>query len=113
MKTQPHTKIGTQRLVSLVLTLIGTMFLFTVVAQASTFTVTNSFDSGPGTLRQAIIDANKQAGTDSIHFNIPGSGVHTIVLLSELPFLTGVVDIDGYTQPGAQANTLEQGDNAV
>ena len=25
---------------------------------AATFTVTNTFDSGPGTLRQAILDAN-------------------------------------------------------
>jgi hypothetical protein len=39
--------------INLLLTLIGTMFLFTVAAQASTFTVTNTNDSGFGSLRKA------------------------------------------------------------
>ena len=36
----------------------------------STFTVTNNADGGPGSLRQAIIDANTTAGADEIRFNI-------------------------------------------
>src|SRR5438132_7471692 len=44
----------------------------------STFTVTNTNDSGPGSLRQAILSANVNPGLDSITFNIPGSGVRTI-----------------------------------
>src|SRR5262245_56957064 len=47
-------------------------------ATATTYTVTNTADSGAGSLRQAITDANTAAGTDTIAFNIPGSGVHTI-----------------------------------
>jgi hypothetical protein len=82
----------------------------------STFTVVNIDDNGPGSLRQAILDANANIGVlDTICFNIPGSGVHTITPLSPLPALTdtaGVV-IDGYTQPGSSPNTLADGDNAV
>src|SRR5947209_6563779 len=61
------------------------------------FTVTNTNDTGPGSLRQAINDANFAGGT--ITFNIPGPGVHTISPLTALT-LTNQVIIDGYTQPG-------------
>jgi len=54
---------------------------------ATTFTVTNTADSGPGSLRQAILDANGNPGTDTIAFNISGSGVHTISPTSALPNL--------------------------
>ena len=36
----------------------------------ATFTVTNNTDGGPGSLRQAILDSNANAGSDSIDFNI-------------------------------------------
>ena len=36
----------------------------------ATFTVTNNSDSGPGSLRQAILDVNGSSGTNSINFNI-------------------------------------------
>jgi len=68
------------------------------------FTVTNTNDSGTGSLRQAITDANSMGG-GTINFNIPGSGVHTISPLSALPTITQSVVIDGYTQPGSSANT--------
>src|SRR5579871_1732206 len=48
----------------------------------STFFVTNTNDSGPGSLRQAILNANQHAGLDTIAFNIAGAGVHTIALKS-------------------------------
>ena len=70
-------------------------------AAAATFTVTNTSDSGPGSLRQAIQDANGSFGSDEIVFAIPGSGVHTIVLASALPPITQPVILDGYTQPGS------------
>ena len=41
---------------------------------AATFTVTNTNDSGPGSLRQAILDANGAAGLDTIAFNVSGAG---------------------------------------
>ncbi len=82
-------------------------------AHAADFTVTNTNDSGAGSLRQAILDANAAAGADNIRFDIPGSGVRTISLSSELPAITEAVNIDGYTQPGAKRNTKSVGTDAV
>ncbi|MCB0187094.1 MAG: hypothetical protein KDE31_22660, partial [Caldilineaceae bacterium] len=65
----------------------------TGVAQAATFTVTNTNDSGPGSLRQAILDANARSGVDLILFNL-GSGVQTIRPNSALPTLTDTVEIN-------------------
>ncbi|MEQ1850830.1 MAG: DUF4347 domain-containing protein, partial [Chthoniobacteraceae bacterium] len=79
----------------------------------ATFTVTTTADSGAGSLRQAILDANALGGTDTISFNIAGTGVQTINLASALPAITGTVTIDGYTQTGASVNTLATGNNAV
>jgi hypothetical protein len=39
----------------------------------TTFIVGTTADSGPGSLRQAILDANATAGADTIAFNIPTS----------------------------------------
>jgi len=75
------------------------------VSAASTFTVTNTNDSGPGSLRQAILDANANPGTDSITFSI-GSGLQTIVPTSRLPDITDPVVIDGTTQPGFAGNPI-------
>ncbi len=88
-------------------------WLLPSVSAANTFTVTNTNDSGPGSLRQAILDANATAGKDSIAFNIPGTGVRTIKPASALPQITDPLIIDGYTQPGASPNTLAVGENAV
>src|SRR5262249_14284985 len=77
--------------------------------------VINTNDTGAGSLRDAIICANSTAGTDTISFNIPGSGVHTISPASALTTLTDPVIIDGYTQPLSSANTNGPGlaDNSV
>ena len=75
--------------------LIASLFLGVVASSflaAATFTVTNTNDSGPGSLRQAIIDANANPGLDTISFNIAGSGVHTIVPLSTMAITDAVVD---------------------
>ena len=77
----------------------------------------NPGNDGVISLREAILAANNTAnatgGPDHICFDIPGSGVHTITLTSALPNISDAVVIDGYTQPGASANTLSTGDNAV
>jgi hypothetical protein len=88
--------------------------LLTGVSAAATFTVTNTNDSGAGSLRQAILDANGTAGADTIAFDIAGAGVHTIVPASALAAITEAVTIDGYTQAGALANSNgpELGTNA-
>jgi hypothetical protein len=75
------------------------------------FTVTNTEDAGPGSLRQAILDANMRVGPDTVAFDLPETGVlyNGIVWFiepdSDLPVLTddGTV-IDGTTQ------TLRRGD---
>ena len=54
-------------------------------ALPSTFTVINFADSGAGSLRQAILDANAASAPGSINFAIPGAGTHTILLASVLP----------------------------
>ena len=75
------------------------------VAGGNTYTVTSIADSGAGSLRQAIIDANASPGADTIAFNIVGSGVHTIAPATPLPPITEAVTVDGYTQPGSSPNT--------
>jgi hypothetical protein len=90
------------------------------------FLVTNTNDSGPGSLREAIYDANTLAyGTaakpDLIAFDIPTTdagynsmtGAFTIQPRSALPAMTDTVVLDGYTQPGASPNTLAVGANAA
>ena len=72
---------------------------------AATFTVTSTDDSGAGTLRQAILDANVDSVGDTIEFDIAGAGVHKITLASALPEITQPVTIDGYTQTDAAPNT--------
>jgi hypothetical protein len=72
---------------------------------ATTFVVTNTNDSGPGSLRQAILDANANPGSDLITFNI-GSGLKTITLASKLPEISDPVVIDGTTQPGFAGTPL-------
>ena len=60
---------------------------------AATFTVTNTNDSGPGSLRQALIDANAAAGADDIAFTFAPPA--TISLLSALPAITDPLTING------------------
>jgi hypothetical protein len=69
-------------------------------AQAANYVVTSANNTGGGTLRQAITNANGNAGADTITFAIAGAGVHTINLNSALPTITETVTIDGYTQGG-------------
>jgi parallel beta-helix repeat protein len=73
---------------------------------ASVFSVTNTNDGGPGSLRAAILSANSNAGLDTISFNIPAAGVHTISPTSPLPKITDPVTIDGTTQPGFAGTPL-------
>jgi len=77
-----------------------------VSGETSSFIVTNTNDSGAGSLRQAILDANAASGTDFITFAIPGSGVQTITPVSPLPEITDPVILDGTTQPGFAGRPL-------
>ena len=66
-------------------------------AAGATFPVTNTNDTGAGSLRQAITSANGTVTADTISFNIAGAGVHTITPASPLPELMETVTIDGDT----------------
>ena len=89
------------------------LLLLAGAARGSIFLVTNTNDSGGGSLRDAILSANGSPGADTIQFAIPGGGLHTITLATLLPAITDSLTIDGYTQPGSSANTQAVGDNAV
>lgn len=90
------------------------------LAWAATFTVTNTFDSGAGSLRQAILDANANGATPhTIVFNIPASdpgfdgSVFTIKPLSPLPEVRGGITIDGATQTAFSGDTNAFGPEVV
>jgi CSLREA domain-containing protein len=80
-----------------------------------TFTVTNTNDSGPGSLREAISDSDNDVtgGVHLINFDIPGGGLHTITTQSFLPFVSQPVDIDGASQPGYAGKPLIEIDGEV
>jgi hypothetical protein len=61
-------------------------------------------DSGAGSLREALLDANAAAGADTITFTAGLTG--TIDVLSDLPRLTGGIDLQG---PGASVITIDGG----
>src|SRR5438045_7543360 len=70
------------------------------------YAVSNTNDSGSGSLRQAIRDANAHLGADTISFNIGGGGLRTISPTSGLPSITDPVTIDATTQPGFSGKPL-------
>lgn len=82
-----------------------------VSAFGSTFVVANTNDSGYGSLRQAILDANgtpnDPSAPDFIQFQIAGSGVHTITLASALPEITDPVMIIGLWDSVTRHPTIE------
>lgn len=86
--------------------LIAMFLLFSAQVKAATFTVTNTNDSGAGSLRQAILDANAAPLQDTINFNIPGTGVKKITPITNLPRITGAIILDGTTQAGWSVGNL-------
>jgi hypothetical protein len=72
-----------------------------VLTDGVTFAVTNTNATGPGSLAQAILDANNNGPSrDTIAFNIPGAGPHVISPTSALPSIVQSTVIDATTQPG-------------
>lgn len=63
---------------------------------AATFIVSTTSDSGAGSLRQALVDANATAGADTITFAVNVRGV--ISLSTALPPITEALTLTG---PGA------------
>ncbi len=73
----------------------------------ATFTVSNLLDSGAGSLRQAVTDANLTAGVDNIDFTVSG----TIVLTSGEIAITQDVVINGDTDADGVADITVSGNN--
>ena len=89
-------------------------------APDSTLSLREAILVSNGTLPVSALSPQEQAQVsgplsvpNTIHFAIPGTGVHTIQPTSPLPTITQPVFIDGYSQPGARANCQTQGDDAV
>jgi hypothetical protein len=74
----------------------------------ATFTVLNNNDTGTGSLRQAVLDANATPGADTITFS-PTINGQTIALATALPPITDTLTITG---PGPNGITVT-GNNAV
>jgi hypothetical protein len=84
-----------------------TAVLVSPPARAATYTVTNTNDSGAGSLRQAIIEANASGGvTDTINFDLNQLEVITLATLSQLPAIT---DPAGLTIDGSSVNSTISG----
>ncbi len=81
-------------------------------SEAATFVVSNTLNSGVGSLREAMLNANSSNGLDKIIFRIPGKATHTILPHSALPAVTDPVVIDGTTQPGFAGSPLIELDGA-
>ena len=86
---------------------------------AGVYTVTNTNDAGAGSFRQAITDANANAGLDTIRFNIPDLGLAgqyfegallaryaVIRIVSALPVITDPLMIDGTSQPNTNIGSI-------
>lgn len=73
--------------------------------------VTNTNDSGTGSLRSALASADANPDPNTIVFNIPGPGPHVIQPASGLAAGTPII-LDGYSQAGAEPNALAEGSDA-
>lgn len=117
IRTRTQTLAGV-KVLALVL-LVVALLLTPRTAHAVALTVNNTVDPGDGdcnpnggcTLREAINEANATTA-DTIRFDIDGGGVKTIRPTSRLPVISERLTIDGYTQPGAEENTLANATNA-
>jgi uncharacterized repeat protein (TIGR01451 family)/CSLREA domain-containing protein len=101
-----------------------------VVPAVCSFVVTNTNDSGTGSLREAILCSNASEGVlDTITFNIPTTDAGFVDADNDdvrdvgdywsirpptaLPAIIDPVIIDGYTQPGAAQNSDPLGFNGT
>jgi len=95
----------TKRILAIILIIAGTC----IQLNAATFTVTNTTDADPGSLRQAILDANILTGADTIDFDaIVFATPQTITLTSALPINSDLT----ITGPGADLLAID-GNNAT
>ena len=82
--------------------LVAVSLSFAAAASADSFSVTNTADSGPGSLRDAITHANATPGDDSIRFTVTG----LLTPATPYPATVGNVSIDSNTPPLVHAVPL-------
>ncbi|MEM7129200.1 MAG: SBBP repeat-containing protein, partial [Chloroflexota bacterium] len=89
------------------------------ISSACSLVVTNTTDSGPGSLREAINCAVTTSGADIITFNIPTSdpgfdgSAFTITPATALPTVTDATTIDGASQAAFAGDTNSAGPEIV
>jgi len=83
------------------------------VVDIADLVVTSAADSGPGSLRQAIVDANSHPAPSTIRFAIPGPNGAILIPGTPYPDVVAPLRIDGFSQSGAAANTNEWSNSAI
>ncbi|HEV7509600.1 MAG TPA: IPTL-CTERM sorting domain-containing protein [Thermoanaerobaculia bacterium] len=86
---------------------LGAIWDSTPGATAATFTVMNLAEAGPGSLRQAVLDANATAGDDEVAFAPGLTGM--ITLTSDEILITDSLVVSG---PGAGVLTVSGNDHS-
>jgi predicted outer membrane repeat protein len=98
-----HTPKATARSLTATLAIVGLAVLgvaaFPAAASAATYSVTNTADSGAGSLRDALATADATSGHDTVTFALPSNSV--IQLLSTIVVAEGV-SLDGSGAPGLE-----------
>jgi len=83
------------------------------VDNTQTYVVENTNNSGAGSLRQALLDANQTSLPKVVQFDIPGSCPRTIVVTGALPPITVPIELLGSTQPDSRPNDDPKGYNGA
>jgi hypothetical protein len=87
---------------------IAALFLVAAsAAEAITFPVTTTANTGPGSLYEAVTNCNLWPNTGMIVFDLPGSGPHIIDLTSPLPFFNKDMQIIN-DNPGDEPVTVRR-----
>lgn len=81
------------------------LFNFVTASRGATFIVNMATSTGPGTLNQALLDANALIGPDTISFNLPGP-LYNIISMAYFPNITDSLFMDGYSQPGSSPQNM-------
>ncbi|MEM6794025.1 MAG: hypothetical protein AAF725_08570, partial [Acidobacteriota bacterium] len=99
----PGTVGGGDLIVATATDAAGNTSEFSASVEVNAFLVESTADSGAGSLRQAILNANASSGLNWVTTAITGDGPHVIVAASPMPTLTQPVILDGSMQPGNEA----------
>lgn len=72
-----------------------------------TYVVTTKASSGPGSLNEAVFQANYNGGDlNYINFNIPSSGGVVEIVLSDTLYIARPMNLNGFSQPGYSGSPL-------